>query len=325
MIEKSYKNDDLGIEITSFIDEKLIVWFKAKEVAQVLNYKNTEKAIKRHVSENHKRKILFTNQHETHGQVQGRWISCPPETGGGQVQGRWISCPPETGGQVQGRWIILIDEAGFYELVFKSRLPSAKIFREWIFSEVLPAIRKYGYFSKIDLRIKQRIIFNGKKFYKHPVFDNYAANKNGDILSLKSEKIIKMGKNNCGYLYFSIYNKKLIKRISYSQHRFVYEVFKGPIPKFLEVDHINNIKTDNRIKNLQLLSPIKNKRKSLGKPIISIKIETGEEIRFDSIKTASNKLNINYSLIKHICSKRKHYKTATSKRDGCKYTFKFLD
>ena len=291
MIEKSYKNDDLGIEITSFIDEKLIVWFKAKEVAQVLNYKNTEKAIKRHVSENHKRKILFTNQHETHG------------------------CS----------MTYFLDEAGFYELVFKSRLPAAKIFREWVFTKVLPSIRKYGYFSKIDLRIKQRIIFNGKKFYKHPVFDNYAANKNGDILSLKSEKIIKMGKNNCGYLYFSIYNKKLIKRISYSQHRFVYEVFKGPIPKFLEVDHINNIKTDNRIKNLQLLSPIRNIRKSLGKPIISIKIETGEEIRFDSIKTASNKLNINYSLIKHICSKRKHYKTATSKRDGCKYTFKFLD
>ena len=57
----------MGIEITSFIDKKLIVWFKAKEVAQVLNYKNTEKAINRHVSENHKRKILFTNQHETHG------------------------------------------------------------------------------------------------------------------------------------------------------------------------------------------------------------------------------------------------------------------
>ena len=291
MIEKSYKNDDLGIEITSFIDKKLIVWFKAKEVAQVLNYKNTEKAIKRHVSENHKRKILFTNQHETHG------------------------CS----------MTYFLDEAGFYELVFKSRLPAAKIFREWVFTKVLPSIRKYGYFSKIDLRINQRIIFNGKKFYKHPVFDNYAANKNGDILSLKSEKIIKMGKNNCGYLYFSIYNKKLIKRISYSQHRFVYEVFKGPIPKFLEVDHINNIKTDNRIKNLQLLSPIRNIRKSLGKPIISIKIETGEEIRFDSIKTASNKLNINYSLIKHICSKRKHYKTATSKKDGCKYTFKFLD
>ena len=30
---------------------------------------------------------------------------------------------------------------------------------------------------------------DGVKFYKHPVFDNYAANKNGDVLSLKSKKI----------------------------------------------------------------------------------------------------------------------------------------
>ena len=45
LIEKKFFNEELGIKITSFIDEKLIVWFKAKEVAQVLNYKNTEKAI----------------------------------------------------------------------------------------------------------------------------------------------------------------------------------------------------------------------------------------------------------------------------------------
>ena len=293
MIEKSYKNEDLGIEITSFIDEKLIVWFKAKEVAQVLNYKNTEKAIKRHVSENHKRKILFTNQHETHG------------------------CS----------MTYFLDEAGFYELVLKSRLPAAKIFREWVlFSKVLPSIRKHGYFNKMDLRIKQRIVFDGKKFYKHPIFDNYAANKNGDILSLKSEKILKMVNNNKGYLIFKIYNKKLEKKyIFYSQHRFVYEVFKGPITKYFEIDHVNNVKSDNRIKNLQLLTHKQNIEKSLNKPIISISITTGEERKFDSSKKASEELNIDYSLIKNICSKRKYRKTATSKKDGCKYTFKFLN
>ena len=72
------------------------VWFKAKEVAQILGYKNTEKAIKSHVSENHKRKILFSNQHETHG------------------------CS----------MTYFIDEPGFYELVFKSRLPAVKLFRK---------------------------------------------------------------------------------------------------------------------------------------------------------------------------------------------------
>ena len=43
----------------------------------------------------------------------------------------------------------------------------------------------------IDSRTKQRVIFKGVKFYKHHVFTNYAASKNGDILSLKSEKILR--------------------------------------------------------------------------------------------------------------------------------------
>ena len=58
-LEKSFINSQLGIKLNSYIDEKLRVWFKAKEVAQILGYKTTEKAIKSHVSENHKRTFLF--------------------------------------------------------------------------------------------------------------------------------------------------------------------------------------------------------------------------------------------------------------------------
>ena len=291
MIEKSYKNDDLGIEITSFIDEKLIVWFKAKEVAQVLNYKNTEKAIKRHVSENHKRKILFTNQHETHG------------------------CS----------MTYFLDEAGFYELVFKSRLPAAKMFREWVFTKVLPSIRKYGYFNMFKSKRKKRVIIDGVKFYKHDDFIDYAANKDGDVINLKNKKIMTMSKNNSGYLSFSIYNKNLKKTKSYFQHRFVFEVFNGKIPPHLKIDHINGVKTDNQKINLQLLTHQQNIEKSSGKPIISTCIETGEKRRFDSIKKASIELDINKANISNICCKRKSFKTATSKKDGCKYTFKFID
>ena len=127
MIQKSFINYQLGIKFNSYIDEKLNVWFKAKEVAQILGYKNTEKAIKSHVSENHKRKILLNHPCETHG------------------------CS----------MTYFIDEPGFYELVFKSRLPSARIFREWVFSKVLPYIRKYGYYKLIDSKRKQRVIIDG--------------------------------------------------------------------------------------------------------------------------------------------------------------------
>ena len=145
-MEKVFNNRNLGIKFNSYIDKKLRVWFKAKEVAQILGYKNTEHAIKRYVSENHKKTFL---------------LSCPPETGGQQIK----CCPPETGGQqndTRGKYCIFIDEAGLYELVFKSRLPSAKMFREWVFTKVLPSIRKYGYYKIIDSRIKQRVIFEGK-------------------------------------------------------------------------------------------------------------------------------------------------------------------
>ena len=74
-----------------------------------------------------------------------------PRDSRGQVIKDKKSLPAKTAGQVQGRWIIFFDEAGFYELVFRSRLPSARIFREWVFSKVLPSIRKYGYYKMIDL------------------------------------------------------------------------------------------------------------------------------------------------------------------------------
>ena len=199
------------------------------------------------------------------------------------------------------------------------------MFREWVFNKVLPSIRKHGYSRMIDCKRKQRVIFNGKKYYKHPVFSNYAANKNGDIVNVKTKKNLKMIKDSVGYLFFNICDKKMEKPKTYLQHRFVYEVFKGPIPRFFEVDHINEIKSDNRIKNLQLLTHKQNIQESKNRPIISINIENGKERRFISIKTASIELGINAGNISNICRKRKSCKTATSKKDGYKYTFKFLD
>ena len=292
-LEKVFINNNLGIKFNSYIDNKLRVWFQAKQVASILGYQDTNQAIRKHVSENHKRKVI-------------------------------LSQPVDSTGQVQGRWIIYIDEPGFYELVFSSRLPAAKFFREWVLTKVLPSIRKYGYYKLGDKRIKQRVIIDGVKYYKHPVFSNYAARKNGDILSLKNKKIIKMVKSS-GYLNFTIYDKKLEKRINYLQHRFVYEVFRGPIPRRFEIDHINGIKTDNRLKNLQLLTHKQNVEKSNNRPIISKCIENGKETRFISIKKAAIELDINSTYISNICCKRKSYKSATSKKDGYKYSFRYLN
>ena len=45
---------------------------------------------------------------------------------------------------------ILINEPGFYELVFGSKLETAKKFRNWVFEKVPPSIRKYGQYKLFD-------------------------------------------------------------------------------------------------------------------------------------------------------------------------------
>ena len=258
MLEKTFKNEELGFELKSFIDKQQNIFFIGKDVAQLLGYSNTKKAVLTHVHNEDKQLICWG-----------------PQNGSGNNS------------DLRGKYYTFINESGFYSLVLSSKLETAKKFKRWITTEVLPSLRKYGYYRMKDPRRKQRVIFEQKKFYKHPIFNDYAASKNGNILSLKTKKILKMNKEKQGYLKFTIYNKNIEKPLNYKQHRFVYEVFQGPIPQCFEVDHQNNDKTDNRIKNLQLLTKKQNLQKSLSKPIISINVGNGKEKRYFSIKKAS--------------------------------------
>ena len=59
MLQKSFKNVDLGVEITSFIDKQQNIWFRGKDVAEILGYSKTRDALSRHV-DNEDKKQLFT-------------------------------------------------------------------------------------------------------------------------------------------------------------------------------------------------------------------------------------------------------------------------
>ncbi|MDG4868873.1 phage antirepressor KilAC domain-containing protein, partial [Guyparkeria sp. 1SP6A2] len=45
----------------------------------------------------------------------------------------------------------IINESGLYSLILKSKLPSAKKFKRWVTSDVLPTIRKHGMYAKEEL------------------------------------------------------------------------------------------------------------------------------------------------------------------------------
>ena len=53
IIEKKYINQDMNIELISYIDNKQNIWFEGKDIAKIFGYSKPRNAIERHVSKNH--------------------------------------------------------------------------------------------------------------------------------------------------------------------------------------------------------------------------------------------------------------------------------
>ena len=131
MLEKKFTNEELGFELTSFIDKQQNVWFIGKDVAQILGYSNVRKAIWNHVDSEDKQLICWRTQN---GDVNNNQ---PRETRGQQNDTR-------------GKYYTFINESGFYSLLLSSKLETAKKFKHWVTSQVLPSIRKFGYYKVFD-------------------------------------------------------------------------------------------------------------------------------------------------------------------------------
>lgn len=83
-----------------------------------------------------------------------------------------------------------------------------------------------------------------------------SCNKFDSIGRLRKEKLLKQQKNKWGYNFVRI--AKNGKQHNCSVHRLVYEAFNGKIPEGMQVNHINEVKTDNRLDNLNLMTPKEN-------------------------------------------------------------------
>ena len=44
MMEKIFRNTDMGIELTSFVDNKQNIWFRGREIAEIFGYSNSKKS-----------------------------------------------------------------------------------------------------------------------------------------------------------------------------------------------------------------------------------------------------------------------------------------
>ena len=114
-----FNNEEFGrIRMTLINNEP---WIVGKDVADALGYENSRKAIADHVDEEDKR-VIQRSQNVTL--------------------------------EIPNRGMTIINESGLYALIFGSKLASAKRFKRWVTSEVLPIIRKTGRYSPNTYRIQ---------------------------------------------------------------------------------------------------------------------------------------------------------------------------
>nr|DAZ36230.1 MAG TPA: repressor domain protein [Caudoviricetes sp.] len=133
-------------------------WFVGKDVAEALGYSNTRDALATHVSDEDKNTVVISDGKRGN--------------------------PNQT----------VINESGLYALIFGSKLESAKRFKHWVTSEVLPAIRKTGNY-KMPMTIEEQlqIVAKGTLEVKEEIkrVDNDLQNFKEDIplLALECQRI----------------------------------------------------------------------------------------------------------------------------------------
>ena len=112
-------------------------WFVGKDVAMMLGYSQTAKAIREHVEDEDKTNAL----------IQGPGSNYKSKT-------------------------MPTNESGLYALILSSKLPQAKEFKRWVTSEVFPQIRKMGGYIPIN---SCNLVLWFYNFYTHPIrIDNYS-------------------------------------------------------------------------------------------------------------------------------------------------------
>ena len=100
--------------------------------------------------------------------------------------------------------------------------------------------------------LRKKVSIGGKKYYIHPIFTNYAASKDGEILNVKTGRILKKLMSDQGYYMFKVNDKNLIKPKSCYIHRFEWECIRGVIPEGFVIDHCDSVRTNNKIENFTI-------------------------------------------------------------------------
>ena len=152
-------------------------------------------------------------------------------------------------------------------------------------------------------------------------YPNYLVSKEGDIINKKTNRKLKFGINKYGYSIISLYHNKVAKTLNL--HRIVAENYINNINNKSQINHINGIKTDNRVSNLEWVSCSENLKHAFKNGLkshnqlnltnrrlsrIKLVLNTQTGIFYESATEAAKSINMSPSnLIQKLLGKRRNY------------------
>lgn len=151
-----FNNPDFG-EVRT-IERDGEPWFVGKDVATALGYGNTKDALSVHIDDEDK-EIIQRSENTTF--------------------------------DIPNRGLTIINESGLYSLVLSSKLPTAKAFKRWITSEVIPSIRKHGMYAVGQLTCIEDVLIQSLQEMKEMKYRIANTNKRideiRDVVSLDTQ------------------------------------------------------------------------------------------------------------------------------------------
>ena len=137
------------------------------------------------------------------------------------------------------------------------------------------------------------------------LYPNYEVSDQGEVRNAKTKKLLSLKKKIRGYIYVHLHQDGKSKVVTV--HRLIASAFI-PNPNNLEtVNHINYIKDDNRVENLEWMSYSENSGNKnphkiiVGKQIEQLDLNGNILAEFDSISQAARELHINRGSINQVC------------------------
>jgi prophage antirepressor-like protein len=147
---ENFDDKKIDIFIIELENGETETWFKGKDIADVLGYKNTKTAVSDNVDpddrsplENIVNRMYGTSYHLKLNKIQLKTI--------------------------------YINESGLYCLIMSSKLPTAKKFKKWITADLLPKIRKIGqtkYLEELRQLQEENIKLKKRELRLRPIIEN---------------------------------------------------------------------------------------------------------------------------------------------------------